>query len=189
MEKKDWHILPECYIDTNLIEFLLGSNGVNHQKGCNFVAKQMNESKLKDMFSIGIIDNDKRQPTYVSEFTIVAQSQHIELLKHKSRPHFIIRITLAMDQFIIDCASETSVRLEEFGLPSTLEALTKVTKDVKAKNDYRFKSLFNAVSHSNEMVILRSVIKYLNTHRYQSNTEEIIGFFQSQETGNPTTDK
>ena len=35
MAKKDWHIVPECYIDTNLTEFLLDSHGVNHQKGCN----------------------------------------------------------------------------------------------------------------------------------------------------------
>ena len=61
MEKKDWHIVPECYIDTNLAEYLLGSHGVNHQKGCNAVAKKMMESNLKDQFSIGIIDNDKRQ--------------------------------------------------------------------------------------------------------------------------------
>ena len=61
MEKKDFHIVPECYIDTNLAEYLLDSHGINHQKGCNAVAKKMMESKLKDQFSIGIIDNDKRQ--------------------------------------------------------------------------------------------------------------------------------
>ena len=49
MEKKDWHIVPECYIDTNLAEYLLDSHGVNHQKGCNAVAKKMMESNLKDL--------------------------------------------------------------------------------------------------------------------------------------------
>ena len=93
MAKKDWHIVPECYIDTNLTEFLLDSHGVNHQKGCNAVAKKMMESNLKDQFSIGIIDNDKRQHSYVNEFTEIAQTLHVTLLKHKERPHYFIRVT------------------------------------------------------------------------------------------------
>lgn len=37
---KDLDIVPECYIDTNLVETLLNmagepTDGVNHQKGCN----------------------------------------------------------------------------------------------------------------------------------------------------------
>ncbi len=101
MEKKDYHIVPECYIDTNITEFLLDSHGVNHQKGCNAVAKKMMESNLKDQFSVGIIDNDKRQHSYVTEFTEIAHTQHITLLKHKERSHYFIRISPAMDQFIL----------------------------------------------------------------------------------------
>lgn len=62
MNKKDWHIVPECYIDTIIAENLLNSAGVNHQKGCNAVAKKMMETSLKDQFSIGIVDNDKCHP-------------------------------------------------------------------------------------------------------------------------------
>ena len=61
MKMKDWHVVPECYIDTSLTEFLLNSSGVNHKKGCNEVARSMKETNLKDQFSIGIIDNDKRK--------------------------------------------------------------------------------------------------------------------------------
>ena len=111
MGKKDWHIVPECYIDTNLVEYLLDSQGVNHQKGCNAVAKKMLESNLKDQFCIGIIDNDKRQHSYVSEFTEIAHTQHITLLKHKERPHYFVRISPAMDQFILDCAAEQGINL------------------------------------------------------------------------------
>lgn len=81
MEKKDWHIVPECYIDTNLAEYLLDSHGVNHQKGCNAVAKKMMESNLKDQFSIGIIDNDKRQHSYVNEFTEIAHTKELSRLR------------------------------------------------------------------------------------------------------------
>lgn len=177
MEKKDWHIVPECYIDTNLAEFLLDSHGVNHQKGCNAVAKKMMEN-LKDQFSIGIIDNDKRQHSYVSEFTEIAHTQHVALLKHKERPHYFVRISPAMDQFILDCAAEQGINLQDYGLPSELAEFTKITKDVKAKNDYRFKSLFGALENSKEISKLRSVLKYLNDKQYNSDAAELLKLFE-----------
>ena len=178
MEKKDWHIVPECYIDTNLAEFLLDSHGVNHQKGCNAVAKKMRESNLKDQFSIGIIDNDKRQHSYVGQFTEIAHTQHVTLLKHKERPHYFVRISPAMDQFILDCAAEQGINLEDYGLPSELEAFTKVTKDVNAKNDYRFKSLFGALEDSTEISKLRSVLNYLNDKQYKCDPTELQRIFE-----------
>ena len=178
MEKKDWHIVPECYIDTNLAEFLLDSHGVNHQKGCNAVAKKMKESNLKDQFSIGIIDNDKRQHSYVGEFEEIAHTQHIALLKHKERPHYFIRISPAMDQFILDCANEQGINLKDYGLPSELEEFTKVTKNVNAKNDYRFKSLFGALENSKEISKLRSVLNYLNDNQYNCDIAELQIIFE-----------
>lgn len=178
MEKKDWHIVPECYIDTNLAEYLLDSHGVNHQKGCNAVAKKMMESNLKDQFSIGIIDNDKRQHSYVGEFTEIAHTQHVTLLKHKERPHYFVRISPAMDQFLLDCAAEQGVNLQDFGLPSELAEFTKITKDVKAKNDYRFKSLFGVLADSKEISTLRSVLNYLNEAQYKCDITELQRIFE-----------
>lgn len=178
MEKKDWHIVPECYIDTNLAEFLLDSHGVNHQKGCNAVAKKMMESNLKDQFSIGIIDNDKRQHSYMSEFEEIAHTQHVTLLKHKERPHYFIRISPAMDQFLLDCAAEQGINLQDYGLPSELSEFTKVTKDVKVKNDYRFKSLFGVLADSKELSKLRSVINYMNDKQYKCDATELKMMFE-----------
>jgi hypothetical protein len=178
MDKKDFHIVPECYIDTNLAEYLLGSHGVNHQKGCNAVAKKMMESNLKNQFSIGIIDNDKRQHSYVKEFVEIAHTQHVALLEHRERPHYFVRISPAMDQFILDCANEQGVNLKDYGLPSELEEFTKVTKDVNAKNDYRFKSLFGALEDSKELSKLRSVLNYLNDKQYKCDTAEVLKLFE-----------
>ena len=178
MEKKDFHIVPECYIDTNLAESLLDSHGVNHQKGCNAVAKKMMESNLKDQFSIGIIDNDKRQPSYIKEFVEIAHTNHISLLKHRERPHYFVRIIPAMDGFILDCANELGVNLKDYGLPSTLKELTKVTKDVKAKNDTRFKDLFKSLNNSEELTKLRSALNYLNDNQYKCDTAELHKIFE-----------
>lgn len=178
MEKKDWHIVPECYVDTNLVEFLITSHSVNHQKGCNAVAKKMKESNLKDQFAIGVIDNDKRQHSYVSEFIEVAKSKHISLLKHRERPHYFVRITPAMDQFILDCAAERNINLQDYGLPIELSEFTKVTKDVSAKDDRRFKTLFKALDGSKEITMLRSVLKYLNEKQYKCEKVELQKLFE-----------
>ena len=138
----------------------------------------MMESNLKDLFCIGIIDNDKRQHSYVSEFEEIAHMQHVALLKHKERPHYFIRISPAMDQFILDCANEQGVNLIDYGLPTELEELTKVTKDVKAKNDTRFKELFKSLKESEEMKKLRSVLNYLNDKQYKCDTAELQKLFE-----------
>ena len=180
MKKKDLHIVPECYVDTSLAEYLLNSHGVNHQKGCNAVAKKMLESNLKDQFSIGIIDNDKRQHSYLSEFTEITHTQHVTLLKHKERPHYFVRISPAIDQFILDCANEQGVNLMDYGLPTELEEFTKVTKDVNAKKDYRFKSLFGALKDSKEISKLRSVLNYLNDKQYKCDIAELQSLFEER---------
>ena len=78
-----------------------------------------------------------------------------------------------MDGFILDCANELGVNLKDYGLPSTLEELTKVTKDVKAKTDTRFKELFKSLKTSEEMTKLRSALIYLNDNQYKCDTAEL----------------
>jgi len=180
MDKKDWHIVPECYIDTNITEFLLDSHGVNHQKGCNAVAKKMMESNLKDQFSIGIIDNDKKQHSYVSEFTEIAHTRHITLLKHRERPHYFVRISPAMDQFILDCAKEQGVNMTDYDLASDLEGFKKQTKTVDSKNDIRFKKLFKAIRHNQEISVFRSILNYLKENLYQSKVEDLNKLFATE---------
>ena len=52
--------MPECFLDTNLVEFLLGkTNSVNHKKGNSSVAAKMNEKRFLNSFIVGIIDDDK----------------------------------------------------------------------------------------------------------------------------------
>ena len=83
-----------------------------------------------------------------------------------------------MDQFILDCAAEQGINLEDYNLPSELEEFTKVTKDVKAKNDYRFKSLFGALENSTEISKLRSILSYLNDKQYKCKIAELQKFFE-----------
>ena len=93
---KDLFIIPECYIDTNLVETLIITDGCNHQKGCNTVVKTM-QQKFANAFSVGIIDEDKRQVSYVKEFSEIARTPSLRLKKHGSKSHYLIMVSPAMD--------------------------------------------------------------------------------------------
>ena len=123
MNQRADFIIPECYIDTNLVETLVCTGGCNHQKGCNQVAKVMQE-KFADRFAVGIIDADKRRPGYLNEFCEIASSKHIKLLRHTVRSHFIILVHPAADGFILSCAEVANINLSDYGLSSKIPFTT-----------------------------------------------------------------
>lgn len=178
---KEMDIIPECYIDTNLVETLLNIkgcwvNGVNHQKGCNTVTKTMMTTK-KNGFTLGVIDTDKRVPSYVKEFILIGNSQYISLMKHKDKDHFLLMVKPAMDTLILACAAELSIDLTEYGLTFDLKAFTSITKDVDSKKDSRFKHLFKDIQTAKEMEILGNVLAYLKKHKYDYKESDLIAFF------------
>lgn len=176
---RDLFIVPECYVDTNLVESLLMTEGVNHQKGCYAVANTMKSRVLNDTFAIGVIDFDteKTQPTYVHEFNEIASSTHIVLLKHNIKPHYLVMVKPAMDQFILDCANEQNINMSDFNLASDLEDFKKQTKTVDSKYDIRFKNLFKAIRNNPEISMLRNILNYMKENRYQSKFENLKKLF------------
>lgn len=177
MKQRLLHVIPECFVDTNLIEYLLNS-GVNHQHCCSKVVGTMKD-KYGDSFAIGIIDKDKVEMGYLGECDVLANSEHLTLYKHKCRHHYMITVAPAIDGFVLDCAKEQSVSIEEYGLPSELKAFTKVTKQVTSNTDGRFKSLFSAIDQNSEMSALKSVLTYLNDARYKADTDTLKAFFST----------
>ncbi len=172
--------IPECYIDTNLVETLLqlkgvALKGVNHQKGCNNVANSMLECCSE--FAIGIIDSDKRQHSYTLQFQEVASSEHITFMSHPDRHHFIIMIKPAMDSFILS-AEEMSIDVSALGFSYELKEFTKITKSVTSKSDVKFKSLFKRIQDAKEIRILSGILHYLHEHRYDYNLEYLKQLFK-----------
>lgn len=169
---KDLFIIPECYIDTNLVETLITTEGCNHQKGCNTVVNTM-QKKFGNGFALGIIDNDKRQVGYVSEFFEIASTASLSLKKHCSKPHYLIMVSPAMDGFLLKCAEELNINMEKYGYTSSLKEFTSITKSVTSKNDSGFKKLFKALDNAQEIIVLRNWLKYLKENQYQSKEEEL----------------
>ena len=122
--------MPECFVDTNLIEYLLNA-GVNHQHCCSKVVGQL-KSTFADKFAIGIIDKDKVQLGYIQECDVIAQTEHLTLMKHRERHQYLITIAPAIDKFVLDCAQEQMVDVKAFGLPDELRRFTDETKRVSS---------------------------------------------------------
>ena len=69
----DNHILPECFLDTNLVETLVPPiNTYNHQTSNGAVTKAMRSAELNNKFAVGVLDRDKQQLPYLKEFDLLA---------------------------------------------------------------------------------------------------------------------
>lgn len=172
--KHDFAIIPECYADTNLIETLVPPlKGYNHQKGCNTVVKIMRE-KLKDQFALGIIDKDEVVVCYLNECNEIVSTDSLSLFRHKTRYHYIIRISPAIEGFILKCAEDTGVKLSTLGLPDNVKSLTARTKVQVSKHDPVLKNLFRELSSATEMKVLRAWIEYLKANPYTADENILI---------------
>lgn len=173
----DLAVIPECYVDTNLVETLVPpQKQYNHQKGCGTVTKVMKE-RFTNSFAVGIIDKDKREVDYLKEFDELSKTEGLILHKHKTRPHYIIQIVPGMERFIFKCLADAGLSPVDFELPEDLELFRKESKTINSKDDDKFKKLFKALRNAGSTEILRlySLIKYLKENTYQAKEDELKG--------------
>ena len=176
-------VFPECNVDTNLVSHILGA-AVMHKSTCNEVVKAMNNS---DIFSIGIIDADKRQATMDSGFQEYVEnpkadgvSKHITMFIHRDTKRYMFTVKPAMDKFILDAAKEQNVDLKELGFATSLDGFKKQTKRVQASNDPGLRRLFALIEHNSEFRRFRNTLKYLNNTQYDSDPELAKRFFNGE---------
>ena len=175
---KQERIFPECYIDTNLVSYIVGGH-VMHKSCCNEVVKAVNQS---DSFAIGIIDEDKRLARMDAGFKIYEPAQnvgvkHISMFIHDDGKRFVFTVRPAMDKFILDAAAHQRVKVEDFGYPSALKEFTRCTKKITAANDSNFRGLISAVVKYPEMQRFRNTLKYLVSNKGSIDIEVAKRFF------------
>ena len=163
--------MPECYVDSTLIGSLL-DGAVNHKHNCNEVAKEMQKGAYKDAFAVGIIDNDKRKISYLEGFEEIGRTDNLTFLKHKDKHQYIIKVgkeCKAMETFLMANVKTIDMKMEDFGLPSDLDELTKQTKDsISTQKDPRLLRLFKTLRLSPEVSKLKDVLSYLVTNKYNT---------------------
>ncbi len=170
-------VVPECYVDTNLMNVLVGK-ACNHKKGCTNVCKVLDE-KLQDQFAIAIIDKDKREPASVQNYEPIAQNQCLMVSKHRERPHYLIHICPAIEEFILVAAAELNVSLAEYGLPTDRNQLKQKTKTVTAKEDEKFARLFKDLRPASNIRCLDELLQYLLSNRYRVNNDAIVSILKA----------
>jgi len=164
-------IFPECYVDTNLIEHLIHGS-VNHQHSCNKVVGTL-RGRFRDRFAIGIVDLDKKPVGYLEECETIASSTHLRILKHRQKPHYMITINPAVDQFLLDCAVEQNISPEAFGFPSKLEEFISRTKTATSNKDQNIRRLIVAISGNKELCLMQNTLMYLKANTYSSSPNAI----------------
>lgn len=172
----DDHIIPECYLDTNLVETLVypSKKGYNHQKGCGAVAKEM-RGKFNDNFAVGIIDKDKELVDYVLGFDFLGKKYDIELYKHPDKNHYMI-IHPPMEQWLITECQQVNINIMDYvEYSGKIKDLKRITGKSTVKDDSRFKKLFKDLQQHNAtgIKLLESLITYLKTHPYNADKIEL----------------
>ena len=168
-------VLPECYVDTCLIETLVPPiDHYNHQKGSGTVARKM-KNFFGDRFALGIIDKDKKELYYLREFTLVTSKYSLELYRHNLKYHYLILINPAIETFILSNAKSAGISVTSFDLPETMDEFRRVTKLVNSKRDPRFKRLFKELfkSETKEIMLLIAWISYLKKENYNADMEAL----------------
>jgi len=167
------HIVPECYVDTMLVQSLLGLKGqvCIHKHGCFNVARELEIGRLKDDFGVGVIDNDKHTVTYLNVFSVVdviyyesnRKKESLILWKHNNSKvhHYFIQICPAVERWITLVCEESIINLKNFGLPDTLDEMKKITKAQTSIYDDRFVKLFKAMKEC-ENVSVKKLQNWLN---------------------------
>lgn len=178
MENKANYIFPECFVDTNITKTLLYLDGVNHRHGCNNVLKGMKECKSAEKFAVGIIDDDKKKPADFQKFRIITESEHLKLLKHEDRQHFLIVVCKAAEDFLIACVNELQLNMFDYGLPNTMEELKKITKNCDSDKNPQIKKLINAIRNSSEMSRLNRTITYLQEEQNNVSVDTLKLIFE-----------
>ena len=165
-------------MDTNILKTLLQVDGVNHQYGCTRVMSGMETGRFSDGFAIGIIDDDKKKTYNYQDFEELCRSEHLILLKHKAKHHYLIFVCKAAEDFLLACAHELGLNMADYDLPDTLEGLKKVTKDNDSDREPRIKKLVYALRSSSEMARLERMVSYLHDKQYEATIEELVKVFE-----------
>lgn len=136
--------IPECFLDTNLIEVLLRcENEVTHRKGNSSLLKFMEDKKMVDSFLVAIIDDDKIKVKQLDNYNKIERlcNFNLKLYKHPIRNHFVIQLSPAIERWILEQCKKANINLADFGIASTLDALVDL-KGQMQRSDVRYKKLF-----------------------------------------------
>lgn len=155
------NLIPECNVDTVFVE-ALGYKNPTHAANIAQVCRIMDQN-LTRQSAIGFIDDDKKKPQYFNSFKVFDQTTKVSLFKHSERPHYLVVVKPAMDEFIHNLCSELEIDVIKYGLPRDLKAFIKETKSPSIRSNPKFRNLLNTIFTKNPANIVK-IKSWINTH-------------------------
>ena len=90
--------------------------------------------------AMGIIDDDKSAPKKLADFFLLKKhSDQLSIYKHSDKPHYIVKIGKAAEDFILKNAKECNIDLSAYDLPSDLKGLKQLTKHINSLKEAEIK--------------------------------------------------
>lgn len=154
-------IIPECYADKALIEFLIEQN-TNKENGCHAVVASILSDTFQDKLAIGIIDTDKRKPKRLFEFDdFIYEANDIVVRKRSDYNHYLIMIQPAVEKWLLNCAVLGGIDLTANALPHDLKSLKIITKKQSVVRNSIFEQLLMVLKDTAPMQALADQIKQI----------------------------
>jgi hypothetical protein len=151
--------MPECFLDTNLVEVLLECvDAVNHKKG-----------------NSSVIDDDKVKVKGLNEFDKIERlwKSGLKLFRYPGRNHYVVQLSPAIERWLLNECSKGGINLSEYGLPENLKGLEKM-KGLSQRKDEKFKRLFKDMlkkDKCNEMIELKRWLLFFKENNYKTNLD------------------
>lgn len=157
----NYHIIPECYADTLLIE-MLGFMRPNHQLSIGSVLNTM-EKKFQNQLAVGIVDDDKQKPSQFKFFREVAVQSGIRKVAKPESRHTIFVICPAFEVWVFDNARQVDIDPARFGF-SSIKYFRNSCKSQSVHRNQAVKDFLNTLKQKNApgFVQLRTWIEELN---------------------------
>ncbi|MDX9880560.1 MAG: hypothetical protein RBS73_00750 [Prolixibacteraceae bacterium] len=115
----DQAFIPECFVDTNLIETLVPRAAIQSSERLRYGNKGY-ERKVCGQVCCWYYRQRQHAVDYFNEFDEVYNDDSLLLYKHKIKHHYIIQISPAMEQFILSIANAIGLSRQDYQLPSDL---------------------------------------------------------------------
>lgn len=168
--------IPECYLDTNLVETILKApNCVNHRKGNSNVVGRMEEDRVSDKFLVAVIDDDKVKVKGLEKFRLVERLSRngLRLFSHLSKKHYLVQLSPAIERWLMNECGKAAINLSEYGFPDTIKGW-KNLKNRAQRNDGKFKDLFRLMLENekcDEIIELKRWLVFFRDNNYNTNLD------------------
>lgn len=146
---KIFNIIPECNVDTRVIEILGKIKYIaGHKHGKGNVSNEL-EKALKNNIALGIVDEDPNkgfEPKYFArQFQESKKENNLLLKTHKSLKQYLIVIRPEIEAWLNQNAISVNVSPDEYSLPKNLKGFKQLCKSKEIRKNYQFDNFIKSL--------------------------------------------